>query len=73
VARLIPAVAKCPYYAGYEWAEPDMEHLIYLLRRVYQQRHEAQQVGQRAAAAVAHEWTWHHAAQRILERLEAIG
>jgi hypothetical protein len=73
VARLIPAIARCPYYAGYEWAEPDIEHLVYLLRHVYQQRQEAQQIGQRAAAAVAQQWTWRQAAQHIIQRLEEIG
>jgi hypothetical protein len=69
VDRLIPAVAKCPYYAGFSWAEPDMEHLIYLMRRVYQQREEARAVGQRAAEVVAQQWTWDHAARRIMDRL----
>lgn len=70
---MIPAVAKCPYYAGFYWAEPDQDHLAYLMRRVYKHRDEARAVGQRAAEAVAREWTWDHAAQRILQRLREIG
>lgn len=72
VACLVPAVAKCPYYAGYYWAEPDQDHLVYLMRRVYKNRTESQAVGQRAAETVAREWTWDHAAQRILKRLREI-
>jgi hypothetical protein len=70
VAHMIPAIAKCPYYAGYYWADPDQDHLVYLMRRVYREREEAGAVGQRAAQAVAQQWTWEHAARRIVSRLE---
>ncbi len=73
VAQLVPAVAKCPYYAGYAWAEPDQDHLVYLMRHVYQQQHAARTVGLRGAAEIAARWTWAHAARRIIERLDAIG
>lgn len=73
VARLIPAVAKCPYYVGYEWADPDMEHLVHQLRYVYEHRDEARATGLRAAEVVARDWTWDRAAEKIVARLEAIG
>jgi GT2 family glycosyltransferase len=73
VKQLIPAVAKCPYYAGYEWADPDMEHLVHLLRHVYEHRDEAAALGHHAADVVAHEWSWDRAAERIVERLQQIG
>jgi len=41
VERLIPAVAKCPYYAGFRWAQADEEHLRHLLRHVYEHPEEA--------------------------------
>jgi glycosyltransferase involved in cell wall biosynthesis len=72
VARMIPAVAKCPYYAGFAWADPDEEHLAHLMRHVYEQREEARALGRRAADVVAREWTWEQAARRIVERLEAL-
>ena len=27
IRTTIPAVAKCPYYEGFRWADPDPEHL----------------------------------------------
>lgn len=72
-SRLIPAVAKCPYYAGYEWADPDFEQLVYLMRKVYEQREEAQAMGRRAAEHVAREWTWDRAAEKVVARLREIG
>lgn len=73
VRRLIDAVAKCPYYAGFQWADPDEEHLSYLLRYVYEHQEEAREKGTRAAAEVAARWTVSHAAARIRKRLEEIG
>jgi GT2 family glycosyltransferase len=68
-----PARAKCPYYAGQRWADPDEEHLRYLLRHVFEQREEARSRGLAAAQEVAARWTWDHAAARILTRIEALG
>ncbi len=73
VSKLVPAVAKCPYYDGFRWAEPDTEHLRHLLRHVYEQRDEARQRGQAAAREMAARWTWEASARRIVQRLEAIG
>jgi len=69
VARLIPAQAKCPYYDGFRWADPDEEHLVELMRHVYLHRDEAIAKGQIAAAEVLSRWTWRHAAERIKARL----
>jgi GT2 family glycosyltransferase len=68
----VPAVAKCPYYAGFSWADPDPDHLRHLLREVYENRDEARRRGQAAAAEVAERWTWRMTARKIVERLEAI-
>ncbi|MCS6887042.1 MAG: glycosyltransferase [Chloroflexus sp.] len=73
VRSLIPAQAKCPYYTGWSWADPDIDHLIYLMRYVYEHRAEAQAIGAAAAAEVAQRWTWRHVAERIVQRLQAIG
>ncbi len=72
VKQLIPAVAKCPYYHGFQWADPDEEHLRYLLRYVYEHREEARQKGRQAAEEVRQKWTWAHTASRMIERLEQI-
>jgi glycosyltransferase involved in cell wall biosynthesis len=71
VRGTVPAIAKCPYYAGFSWAEPDGEHLRQLLREVYEQPEEARRRGRAAAAEMAARWTWGHAARRIVARLEA--
>jgi GT2 family glycosyltransferase len=69
----VPAVARCPYYAGFSWADPDPEHLRHLLREVYEHRDEARRRGQAAAAEMAARWSWTMTARKIIERLEAIG
>lgn len=72
VKGTIPARAKCPYYAGFEWADPDPEHLRHLLRQVFENREEAARIGRQAAAEMRDRWTWNHSASRIIARLEAI-
>jgi GT2 family glycosyltransferase len=69
VARLIPARAKCPYYEGFRWAEPDQDHLIHLMRHVYENREEAAAKGKCASEVVLANWTWQQAAQKIKNRL----
>lgn len=68
----VPAVAKCPYYAGFSWADPDPDHLRHLLREVYENRDEASRRGQAAADEVAARWTWGTTARKIVERLAAL-
>ena len=67
----VPAVAKCPYYAGFSWADPDSEHLRHLLRHVYENRDQARSRGLAAAREIAQRWTWPQAARRIVARLDA--
>ncbi|MDE2606454.1 MAG: glycosyltransferase [Burkholderiales bacterium] len=64
---LIPAVAKCPYYEGFRWAQPSYEHLRTLMRWVYDHRDAARAIGARAAQDAAHLWTWDRAAERIVD------
>ena len=71
VRGTIPAVAKCPYYHGFSWADPDPEHLRHLLREVYEQRDVARRRGEAAAREMAAKWTWGATAERITERLAA--
>jgi GT2 family glycosyltransferase len=69
----VPAVARCPYYEGHRWADPDPEHLRHLLRWVYEHREEAAERGSRAALEASQRWTWESTARAIVERLKAIG
>jgi glycosyltransferase involved in cell wall biosynthesis len=73
VRALVPADPRTPYYIGFRWAEPDADQLVDLMRYVYKSQEAARLVGECAAAEVAQRWTWAHAAQRIVERLENRG
>ena len=72
IKGLIPAVAKCPYYKGFDWSDPDEEHLAHLMRHVYEHQDEAREIGKRAVEDAASKWTWNHAAAKIIERLDQI-
>jgi GT2 family glycosyltransferase len=72
VRKLVPAVAKCPYYEGFSWADPDPEHLRHLLRNAYENRDEAKRIGAVAAREMASRWSWHLTADRIVQRLEEL-
>ena len=72
VRRTVPAVAKCPYYKGFSWADPDPEHLRFLLREIYENREEAKRRGAAAAREVSELWTWEHSAMKIIERLQEL-
>ena len=72
VRATIPAIAKCPYYDGRSWADPDPEHLRFLLRHVYENRDEARGKGAAAAREVAQKWTWDRTAARIVARLDEL-
>ncbi|HEX7317719.1 MAG TPA: glycosyltransferase [Pyrinomonadaceae bacterium] len=69
---LVPAEAKCPYYKGFNWAEPSYEHLRTLLRHVYENREEARLKGLKASAEVLSRWTWRHGVEKIIERLRQV-
>ncbi|VTU02611.1 glycosyl transferase : Glycosyl transferase family 2 OS=Paenibacillus alvei DSM 29 GN=PAV_5c01900 PE=4 SV=1: Glycos_transf_2: Glycos_transf_1 [Gemmataceae bacterium] len=73
VERMVPAVAKCPYYKGFSWAEPSYEHLRHQMRHVFEHPDEARGRGTRASEVAHARWTWDQAAQRIVQRLTEIG
>ena len=66
-------VRRCPYYKGFNWAEPSLEHLRALLRHVYEHPEEARRKGERASMEVLSKWTWQQSARCIVDRLERIG
>lgn len=68
----IPAVARCPYYEGFSWADPDRAHLATLLREVYENQEESTRRGQRAAREMQERWSWQSAAARVRDRVAAI-
>jgi glycosyltransferase involved in cell wall biosynthesis len=70
--QLVDAEAKCPYYLGFKWADPDEMHLARLLRHVYEHPEEAKQKGARAAQDVAEKWSLPVTGMRMRERLKAI-
>ena len=72
VDRLVPAIAKCPYYEGFSWAEPSYSHLRRLMRHVFENRAEAREKGQKASNDVLSHWTWDCAAKKIVARIEDI-
>ena len=72
VKQLIDAKAKCPYYDGFQWADPDEDHLVELMQYVYEHRDEAAQKGKYAAEEAKKLWTWDAAADKIITRLNAI-
>jgi glycosyltransferase involved in cell wall biosynthesis len=69
---LVPAEAKCPYYAGFKWADPDEGHLVQLLRYVYEHQDEARDKGRRAAQEVSEKWSLDVTASRVRARLTEI-
>ncbi len=73
VKGTVPAVAKCPYYEGFSWAEPDPDHLRHLLRKIYENPLEARRRGAAAAREIAAKWTWDNTARKIVARLDALG
>jgi glycosyltransferase involved in cell wall biosynthesis len=72
VKGLIPAVSACPYYQGFEWADPDVDHLASLMRHVYENPAEGRARGLRASLTARERWTWLDAAKRIKGRLVEI-
>ncbi|WP_166241174.1 glycosyltransferase [Paenibacillus turpanensis] len=72
VNKLVDAEAKCPYYDGFKWADPDLEHLQHQLRFVFENRELAAARGRAAAKEALENWTWHHAAKKIKDRLSEI-
>ncbi len=45
--------------------EPDLEHLVHLMRFVYEHREEARALGALAAKVAREQWTWKHAAAKL--------
>ena len=72
VESLIDAKAKCPYYEGFQWANPSEEHLIFQMRYVYEHQSEAKEKGLVASYEARNNWSWKAAGLKILDRLVEI-
>jgi glycosyltransferase involved in cell wall biosynthesis len=55
-----------------QWAEPDYEHLRFLLRRLYDNPAEAAQKGRNAAKRVREYWTWDRVAAELIQNLDEL-
>ena len=69
VRALVAPRCRCSYYEGFRWADPDEEHLAFLLRDVYEHRDEARERGLRASARVRSQFPWSETAKQIVARL----
>lgn len=72
ITGTIPAEAKCPYYDGFNWANPDAEHFSELLLHIFNHQDNAKQKGAIAAKQMQQHWSWAHTAQKITDRLNQI-
>jgi len=68
---IIPFFKAADGYYG-QWAKPDISHLKYLMRYVFEHPKEAKQKGLFAAQDMLQNWTWEHAAQKALKAIELL-
>lgn len=64
--------AEYASYRGQRWAEPSVDHLATLLRRVVQEPEEMARVGRQARRDIEERWDWKRVAAIAAERLWAI-
>ncbi|MBU4210226.1 glycosyltransferase [Patescibacteria group bacterium] len=69
VARLIPATAKCPYYKGFKWADPDTDHLKKQMRQVYTNYSSARKKGKIASTFIHQNFSIETITNRVKDRL----
>lgn len=65
----IDARSWLPHHVGQRWAEPSIEHLVALLRRVASDDELRRRIGENARCDVEQRWQWRHAAERASSRL----
>jgi len=66
----VPANTKPGLLGGQRWARPSLEHLRVLMRRVYENREEARERGNRAKADVAAGWNIEVTCGRLARELD---
>jgi glycosyltransferase involved in cell wall biosynthesis len=73
VEALVPAERDTARYSGRRWAQPSVEHLQALLRRVYERRDEARARGLAARAHIVANFSLPVVGAMLRERFEALG
>ena len=63
---------EIPFYRGHRWAEPSVEHLATLLRRVIDEPSTMVALGQRAREDMVTHWQWDRVAGIVEDRLREI-
>lgn len=58
IEGLVPAAVEEEIFAGHMWAQPSLDHLRKLMRRVYSHRDEARERGKRGRADMTQKWDW---------------
>jgi len=71
--KLIPAVARCPYYEGQLWAQPKIEDLKAKMRWVYEHQDEAKEYGLKCSQTIREKYSWDNSAKIVIDRLKTIG
>lgn len=61
-----------PFYLGHRWCEPSVEHTRKLMRYAYENRKEVKEKGKVARRYIESNYTIHHAAFKILERITTL-
>jgi glycosyltransferase involved in cell wall biosynthesis len=59
-------------FRGQMWARPAVDHLVELLRRAASDPVATRDIGRRARADVEQRWTWKHASDTVVARLDDI-
>lgn len=67
-----PACREVPYFRGHRWAQPSISHLRGLMRQVVTDPELGQTKGLAARARILGDFTRHHVAGRVAERLEEV-
>jgi tetratricopeptide (TPR) repeat protein/glycosyltransferase involved in cell wall biosynthesis len=63
---------EVPFYRGHQWAEPSLEHLGALLRKVVDERSQMAALGQRAREDMVRHWQWQRVVGIVEDRLREI-
>jgi len=69
---MTPAIARCPFYEGFEWSEPSVEHLQARMREVLENPSGVRDKTERAVSLIQRDFTWDAAGKRMADRIRAL-